>query len=272
MYETKYKIKDVAKFVGITTEAIRYYENEGIITPIKDKTNGYRYYNAWDVHVLIQARLYRQYGYSINDIKGLINEYSLNDIEKCFVNKENELENALLWNIKLLNYIRKKKALVEEISHFSGKFKVEMRPPLYRMDIQERYSLFNDEEISKMACEILQKTPFLSSSALFKKEDFLNNNERFYFGLSIEEEFADKELMEKCKDVIYYPPCLSIYTVVRTKADRILLPEYFKDVMKYMKDNGLQLAGDVITRVVLYRKEDDIYETITQAWLPIVQL
>lgn len=48
----KYRISDVAKLLGITTEAIRYYEDQGIITPTKSEKSGYRYYCVWDLHAI----------------------------------------------------------------------------------------------------------------------------------------------------------------------------------------------------------------------------
>lgn len=60
-----YKIGEVANILGITTEAIRYYESQGVITPIKYKKSNYRYYSKWDIELFIRARCLRSYGYSI---------------------------------------------------------------------------------------------------------------------------------------------------------------------------------------------------------------
>ncbi|MBR3375918.1 MAG: MerR family transcriptional regulator, partial [Firmicutes bacterium] len=44
----QYKIGDVARILGISTDLLRYYEKKGVVTPTKDKQNDYRYYDAWD--------------------------------------------------------------------------------------------------------------------------------------------------------------------------------------------------------------------------------
>ena len=43
----KYKIGDVARILGISTDLLRYYEKKGVVRPVKDKANDYRYYEAW---------------------------------------------------------------------------------------------------------------------------------------------------------------------------------------------------------------------------------
>lgn len=47
MYQ-KYSIGTMAKLMGISAEAIRYYESRNIISPVRDPETGYRYYNTWD--------------------------------------------------------------------------------------------------------------------------------------------------------------------------------------------------------------------------------
>ena len=46
------KIKEVEHLVGISSANIRYYEKEGLITPIRIKENNYREYTEKDVHTL----------------------------------------------------------------------------------------------------------------------------------------------------------------------------------------------------------------------------
>ena len=51
----KYKIGDVARILGISTDLLRYYEKKGVVRPVKDKANDYRYYEAWDINFLMDC-------------------------------------------------------------------------------------------------------------------------------------------------------------------------------------------------------------------------
>ena len=45
----RYTIHEIAKLLGISTDAIRLYEKEGLVTPVHDPQNGYRYYETLDI-------------------------------------------------------------------------------------------------------------------------------------------------------------------------------------------------------------------------------
>lgn len=75
------KIKEVEKRVGITKANIRYYEEEGLITPDRNKENNYREYSEEDVSRLEHIKVLRMLGVTIGDIKLLIDgEATLDDV------------------------------------------------------------------------------------------------------------------------------------------------------------------------------------------------
>ncbi len=64
-------IKDVESKVGITKANIRYYENEGLISPKRNDTNNYREYSEEDIEQLERIKVLRVLGVPISDIREL---------------------------------------------------------------------------------------------------------------------------------------------------------------------------------------------------------
>lgn len=62
------KIKFVEELVGITRKNIRFYEEQGLLNPQRAE-NGYREYEEADVHRLMQIKLLRKLGVSIEEIR-----------------------------------------------------------------------------------------------------------------------------------------------------------------------------------------------------------
>ena len=54
------KINEVEQLVGVTKRNIRFYEKEGLLSPGRNKENGYRDYGEADVTVLRQIKLLRK--------------------------------------------------------------------------------------------------------------------------------------------------------------------------------------------------------------------
>lgn len=88
------KIKQVEELVGITSKNIRFYEDQGLLCPQR-ADNGYREYHQSDVDTLMQIKLLRKFGVSVEEIKKVLNkDESLNDcLSKHLVTLEKEQEN-----------------------------------------------------------------------------------------------------------------------------------------------------------------------------------
>lgn len=65
-------ISTVADRSGVTAKTIRYYESIGLIPSADRLTNGYRAYGASDVHTLQFIRKARSLGFSVDEIRSLL--------------------------------------------------------------------------------------------------------------------------------------------------------------------------------------------------------
>ncbi len=74
------KINQVEELVGITKKNIRFYEEQGLINPERNKDNGYREYSLKEVELLNKIKLLRRLDVPIEEIRKLeIGEVSMAD-------------------------------------------------------------------------------------------------------------------------------------------------------------------------------------------------
>lgn len=64
-------IGDVSKHAGLPPKTIRYYEDIGLVTPLRD-ANGYRNFRASDMHKLAFLSRARALGFTIEDCRNLL--------------------------------------------------------------------------------------------------------------------------------------------------------------------------------------------------------
>ncbi len=70
-----FTINEVAKALGVTTRALRYYEQLGLITPgFVDPKTSYRYYNALDLQDILLVLLLKDAGLSLDEILDYIKQ------------------------------------------------------------------------------------------------------------------------------------------------------------------------------------------------------
>lgn len=63
------KINEVETQVGITKKNIRFYEEQGLLSPRRNSENGYRDYSETEVAVLRQIKLMRKLGVPLEEIR-----------------------------------------------------------------------------------------------------------------------------------------------------------------------------------------------------------
>ncbi len=63
------KINEVEALVGITRKNIRFYESEGLLAPRRNSENGYRDYGDAEIRTLLQIKLLRKLGVSLEEIR-----------------------------------------------------------------------------------------------------------------------------------------------------------------------------------------------------------
>lgn len=127
----KYTIREVAELIGISTDAIRLYEKEGLVFPLRDPNNGYRYYGSDEIQTIMGIHLYRQLDISIPEIRNLASSASLSEITvqfSAFI-AQTELQIQSLQN--RLEKLRFMKKHLETIQNGLNTCSIETLPSLY---------------------------------------------------------------------------------------------------------------------------------------------
>ncbi|SFN36106.1 transcriptional regulator [Izhakiella capsodis] len=65
-------ISEVAKRTGLTSKAIRFYEEKGLVTPPLRAENGYRRYAAKHIEELTLLRQARQVGFTLDECREMV--------------------------------------------------------------------------------------------------------------------------------------------------------------------------------------------------------
>lgn len=94
----KLSIREVAKNMNLTTRALRYYEELGLITS-EQEGRGNRFYTKEQVSKIIYLNELKNRGFSLKEIEVLLGN-------KCCNEKKNFLENRVEENIKTIEFLK----------------------------------------------------------------------------------------------------------------------------------------------------------------------
>ena len=268
MYQ-KYSIGTMAKLLGLSAEAIRYYESRGIIQPLRDPDTGYRYYNTWDFHMLLRARHYQSYGFTLEEVAELFTGGDLARIRDAMGEQELAIEQEIVRQINLLKRIRQSQEMLEDARTSVGKFQIRERPGIFRMNTQKNYTLCREKEELALIEEWARKEPFVYSCAVFYRERLEAGHTDFDFGMGINEEYASFLDVQANERVQYYPPCQCLHTCIPSRSGQYLSAQRLEEGFQYMREHGLELGGDIVTQVVCMTKPQNEYFNWHIVWFPI---
>lgn len=65
-------ISQAAKFTGLTSKTIRFYEEKGVIPKARRSENGYRYYTKDQLEILGFIKRARELGFSLDECRQLL--------------------------------------------------------------------------------------------------------------------------------------------------------------------------------------------------------
>ena len=101
----EYTISKLAKLAGVSTRTLRFYDEQGLLKPLRISSNGYRIYGQAEVNRLQQILFYREIGVELAEIAVIINKknfYALTALENhltALEAKRNNI-NSLIANVK----------------------------------------------------------------------------------------------------------------------------------------------------------------------------
>ncbi|MGL4773914.1 MAG: MerR family transcriptional regulator [Clostridium sp.] len=206
-----YTVGQVAKFLGISRDTLKFYEEKELINPKQDEENGYRKYNLLDINDVITVNFYRDIDIEIKKIQQIKKEENLEVIEEILEEKQNKLQEEIEYKKSLLRKIKEVKDNCSSIKDSLNKFTIrEMKPIIVTNEIEMK------EDIGETFTEILEKYDY---STRIKKPVNLSGVSRVLYlnEMNIEREryIFYKKLEEDSKEegeIFSYPEC--IYTVI----------------------------------------------------------
>ena len=264
----RYKIGEVSELLGMSAQSIRYYESLGIIKPEKNPTSGYRYYSAWDINMLVKARAYRQQGFAINEVVNIMTDFNLNNTAEALSHKEDEIKQEIAEKIKLIMNVRDNKRILQDAISGQNKIDFEYRPAMHFLQTQVGYDIILSRKdvigrwIQRYATFILPGGIYMGSG----KNDVA-------YGLFVDDsKLGEVDFKNEC-EVRALPPKFCLTSSFFSGSNLELKLSSFQFALDYIKEHGLSIVGNPVSRIVTMACDHDaggnIYSSLHKLWIPV---
>lgn len=267
----KYKIGDVARILGISTDLLRYYEKKGVVKPEKNAHNDYRYYDSWDINFLVDCLWFKNFGFSIEQIADMVKIPDISELDRLFVHKDDELR-ALIKRCELL--LKRSQEYRDDLS--------KAKTLLYQCEIEEspRAIHFLNREGSEYALGAesewaarrwLTAMPFNRRCFEIDRGDLrAAGQEECRWGFSLTMDYAAALDFPTVKPMTISEPHMSIHTVFKSSGGRNgFAPSLLGYALDFAETNGLRVSAPVHGVLLASIMEQGMLTGYFEAWLPV---
>lgn len=262
-----YTIGQVAKFLDVSRDTLKFYEEKELVKPKQNIENGYRKYNHFDIYDIATVNFYRELDIEIKKIQELRKSKSIEGIESLLEEKEQDVLDEIEYKKLLLKKIQIVKEDCEKIKQFLGEYTVKEMKPLEIKGEIEHFTAYDEYDTLKKNIDSLKKAVTLTSIRRvihFNEEGIIK--EKFIIGRKVEE--FDKKVEG---EILSHPKC--IYAVIEngrwSTGGKNIDHDVEERLRKVALEKGYELLGLVYINLLLTTYEDGLERVFLEIYAPI---
>lgn len=254
----KYRIGELTRLLGLNPQTLRRYEEQGLIHSTRDADSGYRMYESTHLSLLMQMRLYRNYGFSVRESIDLF-KHDLTFANGLFGKRLDELDEEIARLTEIRRCTRLHWELLQDCEREAGTFRMALRPRTYVTNYRFQEHIMDDPVIREVAAALLDRSPPVLSHFLIDGEEYKKGRVQFSIGLHFQSSDLpdpDPFILENCQEL---PERLCAYTVMKmeyayensaSQSDLAVMTRVLDKGVDYLRSRGLSLAGDITGNTV----------------------
>ena len=259
----RYKIGEIADLLGVTPEAIRYYEKNGIIEPERNPISNYRYYSAWDLNMLLRARTYHQQGFSMQEITKIMKDFDPSATLSMLSDRTSNLYESITSQITLMNELKDSQKVIDDAVSEYHRFKLQYRPSMHFLHTQQGYDIVSSS--SALYRSWVDHAAYVLPGGIFQGK----GPRDVVYGLFVDDDKLAAVDYRNEDEIVAIPSCQCLSTAFISGSDTELCYESFQFALDYISDHDLEISGDPISRIALMSREGECYRSLHKLWIPI---
>lgn len=262
-----YTIGQVANFLGVSRDTLKFYEEKELVKPKQNMENGYRKYNHYDIYDITTVNFYREIDIEIKKIQELRKSKSIDGIHLLLEEKEQEVLQEIEYKKLLLKKLQIVKEDCEKIKQFLGQYIVKEMKPLEIKGEIEHFTAYDKYDTLKKNADNLKKAVTLKSLRRvisFNEEGMIED--KFIIVRKVED--ADEEIKG---EILSHPKC--IYTIMEdgrwSTGGKNIDHNVEASIRNVAIEKGYDLSGQVYINLLLTTYEDGLERVFLEIYAPI---
>ncbi len=264
-------IGQVSKLLNISVETLRYYEDEKIVIPQRNKANLYREYSIWDIFDLTDCIKYRNMDFSINETRKMMRTNDLPYIQKQIDLRISGLEQNITDQQILLARMKEYQEQIRNAPLNIGNFWFKSNPerkciPCTTRTAQEYTEYdYNDPVIVKW----VNKIPFVKIFMYVPLESYRNHLDSNVWYYTLDSKYFDIIRLPMNDQLLVLPSQIYLHTIIDIGGKKELSINQLDPVVRYVEKKGMSINGDIIGELLVRYYEEHKWHRLVEIMVPV---
>ena len=244
--ERKMKISEVAALLGVSTDAVRFYEKKNIIHPGRNDNNRYRDFTQDDLTRLFDCKHLQNVGFSLSEIAEIITDTAPEDYDRMLEQKSRELEQTYARYGRMLEQLHRLTTAQQLYERYIGRYYIRNSPHILICPYDRGEGVSLDRVSTEFYEQVSVQHNMFRRCLVIPQEEAAGDGEfaAAMPGYSIEIDRARELGLAAEGGISEWEPRRSVYTTVRVAAKPG--PADLAPAFDWMRSHGFALCGDVL--------------------------
>ena len=258
MAKMRLSVGEAAELFGITPDAIRYYEKLGLLVPVREAGNNYRYYDLESNNSLHSAVLLRSLGVPIRQMQAFAESGKLRTLMDGLDETEAQIKDELCALCEKQRKLRRLRAQLADVDRDIGQITLRQSPQWWLVSVTKNELDFAKQ--TKAFHDIMNDKDQLPSYMFQISKDAFLSGERKY---SCHGLLLDAPLDDCNYPMEYLEPRQCAYSVFQGTESELV--KAYDDLRAWIERYEYHVCGNIIERFIISTAETDFFEI----WVPV---
>lgn len=161
----QYRIGDYAKYLGVSPDFLKHYEELGILSPSRSES-GYRYYSFHTTMLLIECVRLRNYGMTLREIREILTDHAESDeqVSRRFLENVAHLEQEIALDKALIRDYRAFLEWKEPLEERDWDWGIRRSEPMLFLPHTDKFDFLHDPRIYEILRDWMSYIPIVKST------------------------------------------------------------------------------------------------------------
>ena len=265
------KIGQLSQLTDMSVESIRFYEKEKILNPKRTKGSTYRTYDVWDVFELNEAIRYRNMGFSLKEIKDMMQKDDLSEIDRKITERYRDIESKIEYQHMLIRCMASIHEKISSAPYNIGNYWIKKEEEYYYLPYCTRENdTYSDVDYSSETMKLwLSKAPFYTTFLHSDLESIQQDLNQDMWSIAFDKETFDFLNLKRNEEIHHLPSGICLHTIIDMGEKGDLKIGMLKPAMDYIADHGYTIHGKIIGEILIKSHEGSTWQRYMEIKIPV---